>query len=91
MEYVFEALADLILEFGIEISKNKKVPKIIRYLLVSLILFIFIGIIGIVFLAGLLVFLQDIIGGIIILAIDIVMLVFAIKKFKKIYLVKKKH
>ena len=33
MEYVIEAVLDLVLGLGIEASKNKKVPKIIRWLL----------------------------------------------------------
>ena len=90
MEYVIEAVLDLVLELGIEASKNKKVPKIIRWLLIGLIMFLFIGVIGIVLFAGVLVLLQDIIGGIIIIAIGIIMLISAITKFKKIY-IKKKH
>ena len=90
MEYVIEAVLDLVLELGIGASKNKKVPKIIRYLLIGLIMFLFIGVIGIVLFAGVLVLLQDIIGGVIIITIGIIMLISAITKFKKIY-IKKKH
>ena len=90
MEYVIEDVLDLVLELGIETSKNKKVPKIIRWLLIGLIMFLFIGVIGIVLFAGVLVLLQDIIGGGIIITIGIIMLISAITKFKKIY-IKKKH
>ena len=90
MEYVIEAVLDLVLEHGIEASKNKKVPKIIRWLLIGLIMFLFIGVIGMVLFAGVLVLLQDIIGGVIIITIGIIMLISAITKFKKIY-IKKKH
>ena len=90
MEYVIESVLDLVLELGVEASKNKKVPKIIRWLLIGLIMFLFIGVIGIVLFAGVLVLLQDIIGGIILTAIGIIMLISAITKFKKIY-IKKKH
>lgn len=90
MEYVIEDVLDLVLELGIETSKNKKVPKIIRWLLIGLIMFLFIGVIGIVLFAGVLVLLQDIIGGVIIITIGIIMLISAITKFKKIY-IKKKH
>lgn len=91
MEYVIEAILDLVLELGIEASKNKKVPKIIRYLLIGLIIFLFIGVIGIVLFAGVLVLFQDVIGGIIILAIGIIMLICAIRKFIKIYIKKNKQ
>ena len=75
MEYVIEAVLDLVLGLGIEASKNKKVPKIIRWLLIGLIMFLFIGVIGMVLFAGVLVLLQDIIGGIILIAIGIIMLI----------------
>ena len=91
MEYVIEAVLDLVLELGIEASKNKKVLKIIRYLLIGLIMFLFIGVIGIVLFAGVLVLFQDIIGGIILIAIGIIMLVSCIRKFMKIYIKKNKQ
>ena len=91
MEYVIEAVLDLVLELGIEASKNKKVPKIIRYLLIGLIMFLFIGVIGIVLFTGVLVLFQDIIGGIILIAIGIIMLVSCIRKFMKIYIKKNKQ
>lgn len=91
MEYVIEAVLDLVLELGIGASKNKKVPKIIRYLLIGLIMFLFIGVIGIVLFTGVLVLFQDIIGGIILIAIGIIMLVSCIRKFMKIYIKKNKQ
>ena len=91
MEYVIEDVLDLVLELGIETSKNKKVPKIIRWLLIGLIMFLFIGVIGIVLFAGVLVLFQDIIGGIILIAIGIIMLVSCIRKFMKIYIKKNKQ
>lgn len=91
MEYVIEAVLDLVLELGIGASKNKKVPKIIRYLLIGLIMFLFIGVIGIVLFTGVLVLFQDIIGGIILITIGIIMLVSCIRKFMKIYIKKNKQ
>lgn len=91
MEYVIEAVLDLVLELGIGASKNKKVPKIIRYLLIGLIMFLFIGVIGIVLFTGVLVLFQDIIGGIILIAIGIIMFVSCIRKFMKIYIKKNKQ
>lgn len=91
MEYVIEAILDLVLELGIEASKNKKVPKIIRYLLIGLIMFLFLGVIGIVLFTGGLVLFQDIIGGIILIVIGVVMLMSALIKFKKIYIKKNNH
>lgn len=91
MEYVIETVLDLVLELGIGASKNKKVPKIIRYLLIGLIMFLFIGVIGIVLFTGVLVLFQDIIGGIILITIGIIMLVSCIRKFMKIYIKKNKQ
>ena len=91
MEYVIEAILDLVLELGIEASKSKKVPRILRYLLMGLIIFLFMAVISLVLFMGVLVLLKDIIGGIIIIILGIIMLVSAIIKFKRIYIEKKNH
>lgn len=54
-------------------------------------MFLFIGVIGIVLFTGVLVLFQDIIGGIILIAIGIIMLVSCIRKFMKIYIKKNKQ
>ena len=39
MEFIFEMVLELILEGTLEISKNRKVPKIIRYPLIFFIVY----------------------------------------------------
>lgn len=51
-------------------------------------MFLFIGVVGIVLFTGVLVLFQYIVGGIILIAIGIIMLVCAIRKFMKIYIKK---
>ena len=89
MEFLIEAILDLILEGSIEISKNKKVSKWIRYpLLVIIILFFAIVIFGILLL-GILLIKTSFIGGLLIILIGLLMLISSIIKFKKIYIEKK--
>lgn len=87
MELIFEVLVDLILEGTIEISKNIKVPKVIRYPLIFLITLLFAGVILIILFTGVLAY-QKInkIGGIILVIVGIIFLITSIIKFKKIYL-----
>lgn len=90
MEIVFEILIELIMEGTIEVSKNKKVPKIIRYPLIFLIVLLFIGVIGLVFFTGILAY-QKInrICGILFIIISVVLLISSIIKFRQIYLIKR--
>ena len=89
MEFVIELLLDLIFDFGIEASKSSKVPKPIRILLVAVISILFTGVIGLIFLMGISILKDSIIGGIFIILLGVVLLVFAVVKFRKIYLLKK--
>lgn len=90
MEFMFEILLELILEGTFEISKSKKVPKIIRYPLIIVIILLFLGVALLIFYTGVLAY-QKInkICGILFITLGIVFLVASIIKFKKMYLVKK--
>ena len=86
MDFIFELILELALEGSIEVSKNTKLPKSIRYFFICLIILFFTAVIGIVFIAGILIFKDNIYTGLFIIAIGIFMLVSSIMKFKKIYL-----
>ncbi len=86
MDFIFELILELALEGSIEASKNIKLPKPIRYFFICLIVFFFTAVIGIVFLAGILIFKDNIYASLFIIAIGIFMLVASIMKFKKVYL-----
>ena len=46
MDFLFEAIIELILEGSFEASKSSKVPKLIRYFLIFLITLFYLSIIG---------------------------------------------
>lgn len=89
MEYIIEFILELFFELGIEASKSNKTPKVIRYLLITIISLIFIFVIGLIIFLGILILETNIIGGIIIILLGLIMLVSSIIKFKKTYLLKK--
>ncbi len=88
MEYIFEFILELVLEGSIEVSKNRKVPKYIRYPLIILISLFFIAIIGIIFLTGFLSFKENILLGLFFIFIGLFMFIMSVIKFRKIYLIK---
>ena len=91
MELLIELLLELIVDGSIEVSSNKKLPKWIRYpLIVFLILFfglIYLFIFGI----GILMLKENIYAGILMIVLGIVLLIFGVIKFKKIYLTKREN
>ena len=90
MELIFELLVELILEGTIEVSRNQKVPKWIRYPLIFFIMILFLGVILLILFTGVLAY-QKInkICGILLMMIGIILLIVSIIKFKKTYLIKK--
>lgn len=90
LDFLFELLFELIAEGTVELSKSKKVPKYIRYILIGIITLFFIAAIGLVFFGGLVVLKQNLFLGIIIIAVALFMLIMSIIKFKKTYLKNKK-
>lgn len=91
MEYVIEFILELVLETGMEASKNSKLPKYIRYPLIVLISLFFIFVMGIIFYAGILVLKDNAILGIIIILLGFIMLISAIVKFYNQYLKNRKN
>ena len=89
MDFIFELILELILEGSIEVSKNTKIYKPIRYFFLLLIIFFFIGVIGLVFFTGILIINDNLIAVIFIIGIGIFMLIASIIKFRKIYFKKR--
>lgn len=89
MEYIFEAILDLLLEGGIEVSKNRKISKWIRYPIIAIITLFFLSVIGLIFLAGILIFKTNKFASIFLILIGVFMLIMSIIKFRKLYLIKK--
>ena len=88
MEIIVEFILELLLEGSIEVSRNIKVPKYIRYPLIFIISLLFLFVICIVILVGVLLLNESVIGGIIFILLGLFMLVSVIIKVKKMYLVK---
>lgn len=88
MEFIIELILDLIFEGSIEISKNKKISKWIRYPLIALISLFFIAVLVLIGMLGVTIILKSTqslhIGvGIIIIILDVILIVSAIKKLKQ--------
>jgi len=86
MEFIIELVLELFVEGGIEVSSNKKISKCIRYpILALLILFFSVVIFGIIIL-GVLMLKENILVGILFIALGLFFLVISIHKFRKRYL-----
>lgn len=85
MEYLIEFILELVLESGLEVTKSDKVPKPIRYIILSIISLFFIVVIGLIYLTAFLILKQSIIGFILFFILATYMLISAIVKFKKEY------
>lgn len=91
MEFLIEILLELVFEVGAQISTNKKVPKWIRYPIIVLILLFFTIIIFGIIALGIYILKRNIHIGVIIILIGLILLVSAVREFKKIYIEKKNN
>ncbi|MBE6851847.1 MAG: hypothetical protein E7505_00020 [Ruminococcus sp.] len=83
MDFIIELVFELIAEGTVELSKSTKVPKLIRYPLIVIIVLFVTGIFGIILFAGLMLLKENVILGIVLIAIALLMLVMGIVKFRK--------
>ena len=86
MDFLIEVVFDLVFEGGIEVSKNRKVPRIIRYPLIAIIVLFFAAIIIGLFVIGVVILKQSVVLGFLMIAISMVLLGSAIIKFRNVYL-----
>lgn len=89
MEIIFEIIAELITGTISEASKSSKVPKPIRYILIALIILFYTAFFVCIFLAGIWTLKKTVPGGIVIIALGLLMLILSIRKFRKTYLNRK--
>jgi len=89
MEFLIELILELIFEGSMEISSNRKVPKIIRYPLIGIIFLLFLVVFGIILFVAIISYKESIILSILFIIIDIFLVIGFIKKFKELYLSKK--
>ncbi len=87
MELLLEIIFDLIVEGSVEVAKNVRISKWIRYPIVALISLFIIAIIGLLtFIGFALIFKGDTyakLAGILFLIFDIILIISAIKNIKK--------
>lgn len=88
MEYLIEFILELVFEGGLEATKSNKVPRPIRYIILSIIVLLFIAIIVLIYLTAFIILKESIIGFILIFLLATFLLISAIIKFRKEYLIK---
>lgn len=91
MDILFEFLIELLLEGCFEASKCRKIPKWLRYIFIAIIVFFFLGIIGLIFFLGIILLNKHLPVGIIIILLAIFMLIAGIIKFKQTYIETKRN
>ena len=92
MELLFEFLIELIFEGSIEVAKNKKISRWIRYPLILIILLFIISVISLILFLGILLMIKEktFIAGILLILIDVILIIIGIKNtIKEIKLIKK--
>ena len=84
MDWLFEFILELVLESGIEASKNKKISKFIRYPIIFIITFFYLSIIGLIIVVGISILKDTILGGISLILIGLLIFIISFIKFKKL-------
>ena len=91
MDIRFQILTDLIIDGSVSASKNKKVPKAIRYLLIFFVVLFFLLVVGAIIGMGIFVLKSDPIAGVALIILGIMSAIISIIKFKNIYINKKNN
>lgn len=86
MNLMIEELIELLLDGEIELSQNKKTPKILKYPLIIIILLIYLGTISITIITSILLLKESPLISIILLIICTLFIVYTIYKFKVTYI-----
>lgn len=85
MEFLIELVLDLVLEESISLSTNKKVPKLIRYILIGFISLFFLFVIFCILILGIALLKKNTWIGIVIIALGVFLGVECVIKFKNLY------
>jgi hypothetical protein len=86
MEFIFEIILELIGTVACEASKSSRIPRPVRLILAAVIMLFYIAVIAVIFLAGVLMLKESIIGSIFLFALGLFILIMSIKKFRSTYL-----
>ena len=86
MEFLIELILDLAFEGTLGLSADRRVPAWIRYPLIALLGLFFLAVIVLVLLIGILILKERWYLGIPVIALDVVFIVFTVRKFRKVYI-----
>lgn len=89
MDYVLTILIDLILDEGVNASKNNRLPKGVRYFIFAFVLLLYIAIIGLITIIGITSLKENLVEGILALLFAACVLLVCILRFKAVYKNKK--
>lgn len=89
MEFILEFIFDLVFESSMEIAKDKKIKKWIRYPLAFVLFLFIIAVIGTIFFVGIMfIFDEEInikLAGILFIIFDIILIISAIEKIIQLF------
>jgi membrane protein YdbS with pleckstrin-like domain len=91
MELVVELVLTLFLEGGIEASKDRRISRPIRYVLVLLIALFFIAVFGLLIWMGILACRRTLLGGGIVILLGMFLLVWSAIQFRRVYVQRRKQ
>lgn len=90
MELVMEFVLTLLLEGSMEASKDRRIPKPIRYALILLIALFFLAVIGLLIWMGIVACRRTPLGGSIVILFGLFLLVWVAIRFRRVYVQKRK-
>ena len=85
MDIVFELIFELFFEGSLEITKNKKISKWIRYPLMGIICLFFLLFLGLIFFLGISLYKENKIGSFLIISIGVFMMIGSVVKLKNVW------
>lgn len=83
MDFIIELILELLLEGSIELGTSKKISKYIRYPILILLLLFYLAIIGLVLFVGISALSESLIGGIILIVLNVFLVAATILGFRK--------
>lgn len=90
MELIFELIAEVLVDGGIEVGTNKKISKWIRYPILFILISLFLAVTFLVIFVGISIFEKSALGSILIIFVGIILFIGVIFRFRKLYIENKK-
>lgn len=88
MEFLFEILFELFFDGVIEGSKSRRIPKVVRYSLIALVILLYLAVIGLVVFTGVLALKENLFLGLFFILLGVFIFLACIIQFRKVYLKK---